>query len=137
MAKRCGNCGSVNLNVKDQIGRRFPWRDFGEVKLGVALPLTECLECGELIVKDNEVEAIEAAIRETVTSNIRSLVAKIIDRERCSQVAVAVHLGVSEEYLCELKSGRKIPKFQTYNFLKTLALESKAFHASNPKIQYG
>ncbi|MEO5968556.1 MAG: hypothetical protein ABIQ95_01410 [Bdellovibrionia bacterium] len=134
MIKRCGNCGSSKIATKNQKGKSFPWRDYEAVRLDASLNLIECSECGELILKDSDIGNLDEAVEQSIRKQVAQMVDKIIMREDCSQVELASHLGVSKEYLTEIKSGRKIPKFQLYNFLKTIAIEGKAYKASDPKL---
>jgi hypothetical protein len=51
------------------------------------------------------------------------------------QTTLSERLGVTPEYLSEIKSGRKLPSFQTYNFLKVLAMDKEAYNLSDPKTR--
>lgn len=53
----------------------------------------------------------------------------------CNQQPL-LHLsgGIPPEYLSGLKTGARTPGFQTFNILKMLASESKAFEISDPKV---
>jgi transcriptional regulator with XRE-family HTH domain len=55
---------------------------------------------------------------------------------KCDQKEIAKRVGVTPEYLSEVKNGRAVPSFQFFNFLKTIALNGKrTFEIASPDIQ--
>lgn len=134
--KRCGNCGSTNMARINQRGKAYPWRDYRAIKLlNDDLILLECKECNETIVNGSELSKIDRAIEKSIAIMVQSYLEAILLREHCSQAAIADHLGLTEEYLSEIKSGRKTPKFGTFNFLKSMALSHEVFTASDPEVE--
>ena len=49
------------------------------------------------------------------------------------QIDLAAILGITPEHLSAIKGGGRIPSFQTFNFLKTLALDESAYKIANPE----
>ena len=134
--KRCGNCGSehlVELGAKDQL--TLPWRDYPSVVLVKPIDGFRCTDCGEFILNASQAKALDTKVTDAIIEQVQSFIAAIIKRESCEQKQIASHIGVSPEYLSEIKSGRKIPKFQTFNFLKTLALDANSYKVSSPTYQ--
>lgn len=131
MAKRCGNCGSKNL-VEVKNAGPFKWRDFPSVQLVKPVPTLKCADCGETLMPLGAGAAIDKMIEEAISDNVRMFIARVIERESAMQMELSTRLGVTPEYLSEIKSGRKLPSFQTYNFLKVLALDEKAYKLSDP-----
>jgi hypothetical protein len=132
-AKRCGACGSKDIKESQVKDRTFPYRDYPSVLLTEPAQLLQCQNCGELILSVADIKKLDTLLETSIVNQINRFIETIVTRENCKQSDVAVHLGVSPEYLSEIKSGRKLPKFQTFNFLKTLAIEPGSFAASDPK----
>lgn len=131
--KRCGECGSKNLALKSQIGKPFPWKDYPAVFLSKDYKVLECAQCGNTVESGADVTNLSKLLQETVIEQTHTFIDMILIREGCKQTDLAAHLGVSPEHLSEIKSGRKQPSFQTYNFLKTLAFENRSFKVSDPQ----
>lgn len=132
MAKRCGNCGSNKLTETETNGP-FKWKDFPAVYTKQNVPVIKCNTCHESIISMTTGQKIDQLIEQSLCENIKKYINKIIEREDTLQIDLSGRLGVTPEYLSEIKSGRKIPSFQTYNFLKVLALDEKAYRISDPK----
>jgi hypothetical protein len=130
--KRCGNCGSFEVS-KNQISGPFRWKDYPMVYLVAPVELSQCNACGELMRFPNDSEKIDAAIEASLKEYTQFYMAKVLDREKCKQIELAARLGVSPEYLSSLKAGAKIPSFQTFNFLRTLAMNEGAFQVADPE----
>lgn len=135
--KRCGNCGSKEVQLKNQKGRPFPWKDYPAVFLSKRMEFLECDLCHELILSERDTEVLDKALRESISEQTKAFIEIILEREECTQTELANHLGISKEYLSEIKSGRTQAGFQTFNFLKTLALESRSFPVSDPHFDLG
>ncbi len=132
MAKRCGNCGSYKLMETDTNGP-FIWKDFPAVHIKKSVLVLKCGTCSETIISLAAGQKIDQFIEESICENVKKYIIKILEREETLQIELSSRLGVTPEYLSEIKSGRKIPSFQTYNFLKVLALNGKAYRISDPK----
>ncbi len=111
----------------------FPWKDFRRVYLIKPIKLYQCGKCGEHQLAYREGALLDKAIEASIRMQVRKFIQQITLREHCSQVGLAERLGVTPEYLSALKHGTRTPGFQTFNFLKTLALEAKAFDAADPE----
>lgn len=132
-AKRCGECGSTNLKLANQKGKPFPWKDYPAVFLSRDYEVLECAQCGNTVESGKDVAKLSELLQETVVEQTQTFIEGILIREGCKQTELASHIGVTPEHLSEIKSGRKQPSFQTYNFLKTLALENRSFRVSDPQ----
>lgn len=133
--RRCGECGSRQLENRNQIGKPFPWKDYPAVFLGREFKALECRLCGNLILSARDAAELDRVIVETIIEDTRQFIGTILEREGCRQRQLADHIGISSEYLSEIKSGRKQPGFQTYNFLKTLSVDPRSFAVSNPRYE--
>ena len=129
--KRCGNCGSTKIN-EVSIKGPFPWKDFPMVFLAQGIPMLKCSECGETMMPASLGVKLDEAITESISTQVREFISQIMQREKAMQTELSQRLGVTPEYLSEIKSGRKIPSFQTFNFLKVLAQDKKAYAISDP-----
>lgn len=132
--KRCGNCGSSKMVLPPSQGLTVRWKDYPAVRLIEKMDAWVCQDCGELSLKASQMAALDALTEKSITAHIRHFIQTIVERENCDQREIAAHLGVSPEYLSEIKSGRKIPSFQTFNFLKILALADDTFSISAPNF---
>jgi len=129
--KRCGNCGSAKIREVKNKGP-FLWKDFPMIFLAEGIAMPKCSECGEAIMPASLAPKIDEAITGRISEQVKTFIAKILERERVMQTELSQRLGVTPEYLSEIKSGRKVPSFQTFNFLKVLAQDRKAYAISDP-----
>lgn len=133
--KRCGNCGSNNIKKDVLTGFILPWKDYPAVQLLEDEPhFFRCQKCGEPMLSAKETKAFDELTKSSINQQINLFIDKITKREHCNQGELAQHLGVTQEYLSEIKSGRKTPSFQTFNFLKTLAVNEDSYDISDPKF---
>lgn len=133
-SKRCGNCGSFAVVKKPTIGP-FPWKDYPQIYLNTPVELHQCDVCGEHLGRAGEGAMIDRAIEQSIRSQARNFIETIIDRENCTQVDLAERVGVTPEFLSNVKNGTKLPGFQTFNFLKVLALDERAFKVASPSAK--
>jgi hypothetical protein len=133
--KKCGNCGSEHIHKIYKNSLTLAWKDYPAVLISQPVSGLKCEKCGELILNATQVKDLDSKIESSIVEAVQSYLALILNREKCEQKEIAAHLGVSPEYLSEIKSGRKIPKFQTFNFLKTLAFDANSFKVSDPAYQ--
>lgn len=130
-SRRCGECGSCETGYRDSVGP-FPWRDYRQVTLVRPARVWICGKCGNTMSMPGDAEKLDRAIEETITLQTAKLIDQIIAREDCRQMDLAATLGVTPEHLSAIKNGTRIPSFQTFNFLKTLALDEGAFRVADP-----
>jgi len=135
---RCGECGSKNIKRQNVQGRSFRWKDFSSAHVIKPLELHVCQDCNNIITKAGENKLIDEAIESSITEQVRIAISRIKEDQNCEQKDIAKRLGITPEHLSEIKSGRAMPSFQLFNFLKTLALDKNAYEVSNPdfKIDY-
>lgn len=130
--KRCGECGSTKIELSDIQGAGLPWRDYATVFITRSHKFHRCQNCGNFIFRAGEAKILDQLIIDSIFDQVRLFVKKILEREKCEQKELAKHLGVTPEYLSGMKQDR-VPGFQTFNFLKTLAGSShKTFEVSDP-----
>jgi len=134
--KICSACGSKSFVSGKNPPISLPWRDYPSVEVVNPLDLWVCGSCGELTFTASQAKKIDETIGASISLHVAKFIELIQEREGCGQREIASHLGVSPEYLSEIKSGRKIPKFQTFNFLKTLALGADSFFVASPSYKY-
>lgn len=131
MKPKCGNCGSKKVESKDQYSKGFPFRDYPLVFLETNLKIKECLDCGELVISLKDSKNLNEAILNSINININKYI-NIFKERGIKQKELAKILGVSPEYLSEIKSGRKQPAFLLFNFLKTLAYSKESLEIATP-----
>lgn len=133
---RCGNCGSNEVSFSDTTGP-FPWKDYPAACLIKPISLLTCEKCGEHVLRHADIDSLDKAIEESLIEFTRTLITEITAREDCTQEELALRLGITPQHLSALKSGAKIPGWQTFNFLKILYLDEKAFKKASPDVNIG
>ena len=133
-ARRCGNCGEIRLEIQSVNGP-FPWKDFPCMFLLQPLDLLKCKNCDEIAYRPKDAEKIDRAIEATIRTLTGGFINAILEREKCSQIILSMHIGVTEAYLSFLKNGSRTPGFQTFNILKILAEDPSAFKISDPVFE--
>ena len=81
-----------------------------------------------------DARTIDNAAESTLQEVTERLVEKVLTEHHCTQSELAARLGITETHLSHLKNGTKIIGFQTFNFLKTLALGGDAFEKASPSL---
>ncbi|MAF89806.1 MAG: hypothetical protein CL674_00930 [Bdellovibrionaceae bacterium] len=130
---RCGECGSHQLEEREQIGKPFPFKDYPAVILNRSFSALECRACGNLVVNQKQVRDLDAAIEFTNKDDVVNFITTLLARENTTIKELGNTVGLSREYLSKLKAGETIPKFQTYNMLKVLFSDKNSFKLANPK----
>jgi|GEM_PF-2067379 len=130
-SKRCGNCGKMEMKLTKTQGP-FRWKDFAQVTLVNPIELLKCQNCGEHGLRPGDAKNVDHAIEASIRAYSKEMVETILAREECSQIDLAARTGITPEYLSGLKTGSRTPGFQTFNILKMLASDRKAFEISDP-----
>ena len=134
--RRCGECGSTEVKLSDILGTQVPYKDYPSVLISKSHDFHRCMKCGNFVFKSGEPKILDGIITESITEQVQLFISLITDREGCEQQELAKHLGVTPEYLSSIKNGR-IPGFQTFNFLKTLAFSGHTtFETSRPSFNF-
>ncbi len=120
-SKRCGACGSRNLEVKNIRGRHFNYRSYPRLKLDSDVFVRVCNECDNEVFSAGEIELLDEGLKTTAMMNSRSYVEKILEKMSWLQSEMAEYIGCSAVYLSELKNGKRVPEFKTYNYFKLLS----------------
>ena len=121
----CGECGSKKIVRQSVVGRVFRWKDYSSVLNTYPLELKVCGNCQNIITRAGEGELIDTAIKASIAQQINLAISKIKSINNCDQKEIARRLGVTPEYLSEVKNAHSTPSFQFFNFLKTLAIDEK------------
>ena len=132
--RKCGNCGKDM--TRQMTTGPFPWKDFPEVFLSEAVELFKCEACGEHGILGNEAKKLDEEIQKSITSFFELAVNKVLEREECRQFDLAERLGITKSHLSAIKSGDKNISFQTFNFMKVMALNSLSFSLADPTIDW-
>ena len=124
----------VYKNVKGSTD--FAYKDFPSVKLETDLELLVCDNCGNIGVMANETQKVDEALIFSIKKQSKHLIETILAKYGCEQKQLASHIGITPEHLSQIKNGKMVPSYQTFNFLKTIAMEKKAFEISSPDISF-
>ncbi len=132
---RCGSCGSNNLISSKENTVSMPWKDYPSVLITEESRLMTCKGCGEIALSASQGKTIDELVKKSINSQVNLFIKIITQREKCGPKEIAEHLGIGRENLSEIKKGLKTPKFQTFNFLKTLAFSKNSFKVSAPDFK--
>ncbi len=133
--KRCGSCGSNNLISSKENTVSLPWKDYPSILITEESCLMACKDCGEAVFSASQGKVVDELVKNSINSQFKLFIKIIIQREKCGTKKIAEHLGIGREHLSEIKNGMKTPKFQTFNFLKTLAFSKNSFKVSAPDFK--
>jgi DNA-binding Xre family transcriptional regulator len=137
MGKLCVECGKREMVYKNVKGSTdFAYKDFPSVKLETDLELLVCDNCGNIGVMANETQKVDEALIFSIKKQSKHLIETILAKYGCEQKQLASHIGITPEHLSQIKNGKMVPSYQTFNFLKTIAMEKKAFEISSPDISF-
>lgn len=131
-SKRCGECGSKELELREQKAKPFAFKDYPAVILNESLELLECRACGNLVVNQKQIRELDKALERTIKNDVVSFIVELLQREKLSIKELGRFTGLTREYLSKLKAGKTLPKFQTYNLLKLLYISRSTFKQANP-----
>lgn len=132
--KQCGNCGKKTM-VRTPVQGPFPWKDFPAMFAHEPIELFKCSNCGEVGYRPGDTPKIDRAVETTIRGLTIGFIHTIIVREKCSQIVLAERIGVTPEYISQLKSGSRTPSFQAFNMLKILSEFALAFPVSDPVFE--
>jgi hypothetical protein len=133
--KRCGSCGSNNLISSKENIVSLPWKDYPSVLITDDDSIMICKDCGKTVFPASQGKMVDELVIKSINAQVNHFIKIITQREKCGPKEIAEHLGIGREYLSEIISGIKTPKFQTFNFLKTLAFSKNSFKVSAPEFK--
>lgn len=118
---RCGECGSKDIGFQNAKGRFFPFEAFNKVKLEVDLSLCQCSNCGSTILGPGDGARLDDALELSIKKSVAAYIGNIIKKTAWKQSEMADYVGFTPVYISELKNGKRIPEFKTYNYIKILS----------------
>lgn len=62
----CGECGNINIQKQNVIGKSFPYKQYEKVKLEVDLFLNVCRNCDNIILKNGDCVSLDDAIEKSL-----------------------------------------------------------------------
>lgn len=129
--KQCGNCGKKSM-ARAKVQGPFPWKDFPAMLVHSPIDLLKCSNCSEVGYLPGDTKKVDLAVEATIRGLTIGFINTILEREHCTQISLAGRIGVTPEYVSQLKSGGRTPSFQTFNMLKILSEFASAFRVSDP-----
>lgn len=137
MGKLCGECGKREMVLTNVNGRSdFNYKDYPSVKINTDLELLVCKNCGNVGLMSGDSKKLDEALVISIKQQSTYLIKKILENHNCEQQKLADHIGITPEHLSQIKNGKMIPSFQTFNFLKTIAFDKTAFEVSSPDFKF-
>ncbi len=118
---RCGECGSKDTAYQNVKGKFFPFESFNKVKLSTDLDLCQCNKCGSTILAPGDAERLDLALELTIKNSVAEYIENIVKKTSWKQAEMADYIGFTPVYISELKKGRKVPEFKTFNYFKILS----------------
>lgn len=118
---RCGECGSKDIAKQNVKGRYFPFLSFPKVKLQKDLELSVCNECQNIIMMKGDSVKLDQGLEESIVGQSQHYIEKIKNRMGWKQNEMADCIGFTPVYLSEIKKGKKILEFRTFNYFKILS----------------
>lgn len=118
--KRCGECGSQNLKLKNIKGTVHPWRDFLNVELLCDQNAFVCEECGNTPMTSKDITHLEKNIRSSLVLKIKKFINKLVEAG-FNQGEISAALGTTPEYLSMVKNGKKALSYTTFNMLQAFS----------------
>jgi hypothetical protein len=119
--KRCGACGSQNVSLQNVKGRTFAFKSFPRIKLLDNVMMNVCSECSNIIVGKGDSENLDSGLEKSVMLLSQKYVGKILEKMEWTQNEMAHNIGFTPVYLSELRNGKRIPEFKTFNYFKILS----------------
>ena len=124
MGKLCAVCGKREMVYKNAKGNvDFSYKDYSSVKIDVDIDLLTCENCGNVGLLPGDSKKLDLALEESIRKQSKLLIETILANYGCEQKQLAGHVGITPEHLSQIKNGKMLPSFQTFNFLKTIAME--------------
>lgn len=118
---RCGECGSKNISKRNVKGRYFPYLSFPKVKLQKDLELHVCNECSNIIMTKGDSVELDKGLENSIVSQSRYYIEKLLGKMGWKQNEMADCIGFTPVYLSEIKNGKKVPEYRTFNYFKILS----------------
>lgn len=118
---RCGECGSKNVLSQNVKGRLFPFMAYTKVKILKDLSLSVCQECDNIILQKGDAISLDKALSDSIMLQARGYIENILGKVGWKQNEMADCVGFTPVYLSELKNGKRIPEYRTFNYFKILS----------------
>lgn len=118
---KCYSCGESAMSAQNLKGSFFPFRDFVKVEVKHDLLMSKCAACGELSASSSDLRKLDEHLEYSISSEMRGFVKTILANISITQKDFASKVGLSEQYISNLKKGVKFPSAQIFNFFKVMA----------------
>jgi transcriptional regulator with XRE-family HTH domain len=89
------------------------------------------------MMSTSHIQALDESLAQTISIAVKEQIDSLLRRESIQQKDLASRLGMTPEYISEIKSGRKVPSYQVFLLLQSYCLSHEAFENSNPEIAVG
>lgn len=122
----CNECGNVEMkkqNVQNKL--RIDWKDYKSLLITSALEITYCQQCGNYAIDGNDAKLIDDAAKHSIAQLWKNDASKIFAQKKILQKDLGRFLGVTEEYLSTVLSGKKVPSV-TLSKLLHIAVQNPA-----------
>lgn len=111
--KRCGECGSKDVSLKNIKGSEFPWKDYPSVTLLFDMNVLVCGHCGNQILGSKDIAALDENIVQSINQKQKEAIEALV-KLGVEQKTLARILGKSPEYISMLKNGAKQASFSLF-----------------------
>ncbi len=94
---------------------------FPKLKLHKDLDLNVCRDCGNILMVKGDALALDQALSDSVTSLTKGYIENLLSKFTWNQRQMADCIGFTPVYLSELKNGKSVPEYRTFNYFKVLS----------------
>lgn len=137
MAKlRCGECGSLNITLRNMVGEKFPYRNYPNIELKKDCDLNVCSDCGNIIYYSEDIDSLEALLLESANMQAKEYVNELKVMLKMNQKDLAKHLGLSEVYLSQIMSLRAPLEYKVFNLIESKFKLEKLTRKTSPHVSY-
>lgn len=116
--RRCGECGSSDISIKNIKGQHFLFKEYRKVPLLEDYSVRVCNNCGNSILSNKNIWELNELLEKSIRILVEKSIAEIVECNDLKQMDVAKMLGQTPQYISNMKSGTKLPSFATLSLLK-------------------
>lgn len=123
MPRRCGECGEKIFKRRNLNGSvSMPWRDFPIAYVTKDLELWTCENCGNYVITAGDAEKIDAAVEASIRDQTSQFIDIIKSKSGKSLEELSAIIGISPQYLSNIRNEKRTPSFHLWNLLKIIAI---------------
>lgn len=123
----CTNCEKKTVEIGNLKGSLFKWKGLHPIKIGENFNTKICTSCGDFSIKRKDVGKFDEIISHSVTRVTVELLETIAEVTKASDRLIAKKIGITPQYMSEIKTGKKLPSSTLFSLIKLSALHVEDF----------